>query len=169
MFKGIFSTREQCLKKPPRHFSDTPAFFKRLRLDTRVSVFKTRAFSPSEVRKAFQPEFGAYRGLARGLKSPLNPQKLQKYTENLLEKGTFIICAKPWYECAKPGFKKGDFAHLSVGNIRHLPKEEGRGTTNGYEASKGSKGDIGPLIEALIEALGALIEALKGLEKHPRL
>ena len=29
--------------------------------------------------------------------------------------------------------------------------------------------DIGPLIEALIEALGALIEALKGLEKHPRL
>ena len=48
------------------------------------------------------------------------------------------------------------------------PKEEGRGTRNGYEASKGSKG-ISALIEALIEALGALIEALDGLDKHPRL
>ena len=28
---------------------------------------------------------------------------------------------------------------------------------------------IGPLIEALIEALGALIDALEGLEKQPRL
>ena len=47
-------------------------------------------------RKAFQPEFGAYRGLARILKSPLNPQKCRN---------TFIFCAKLWY-ATKPWFKR---------------------------------------------------------------
>ena len=47
-------------------------------------------------RKAFQPEFGSYRGLARVLKSPSNPQNCRK-KEKILEKGTFIFCAKPWY------------------------------------------------------------------------
>ena len=35
--------------------------------------------------KAFQPEFGAYQGLERVLKSPSNPQNCRK-TENILEK-----------------------------------------------------------------------------------
>ena len=47
-------------------------------------------------RKAFQPEFGAYRGLARVLKSPSNPRNCRK-KEKILKKGTFIFCAKPWY------------------------------------------------------------------------
>ena len=62
-----------------------------------------------------------------------------------------------------------EFVYVGRFLIEPFSKEEGRGTRNGYEASKGSKGIFGPLIEALIEALGALIEALKGLEKHPRL
>ena len=44
-------------------------------------------------RKAFQPEFGAYRGLlAQVLKTPSNPQNLRK-KEKILEKGTFIFSA----------------------------------------------------------------------------
>ena len=35
-------------------------------------------FSGEGTRKAFQPEFGAYRGLARVLKSPSNPQAAEK-------------------------------------------------------------------------------------------
>ena len=47
-------------------------------------------------RKAFQPEFGAYRGLALVLKSPSNPQNCRK-KEKIVKKGTFIFCAKLWY------------------------------------------------------------------------
>ena len=39
---------------------------------------------PPNNRKAFQPEFGAYRGLARVLKSPSNPQNCRK-KEKVLE------------------------------------------------------------------------------------
>ena len=53
---------------------------------------------------AFQPEFGAYRGLARVLKSPLNPQNCRK-KEKILKKGTFIFCAKLWY-APNPGSKE---------------------------------------------------------------
>ena len=55
-------------------------------------------------RKAFQPEFGAHRGLARVLKSPSNPQNCRK-KEKIPEKGTFIFCAKPWY-APNPGSKE---------------------------------------------------------------
>ena len=48
------------------------------------------------LRKAFQPEFGAYRGSARVLNSPSNPQNCRK-KEKILEKGTFKTCAKLWY------------------------------------------------------------------------
>ena len=61
-------------------------------------------FSPGKYRKAFQPEFGAYRGLARVLKSPSNPQNCRK-EERILEKGTFIFCAKLWY-APNPGPQK---------------------------------------------------------------
>ena len=54
-------------------------------------------------RKAFQPEFGAYRGLARVLKSPSNPQNCRN-KQGILEKGTFIFCAKSWY-APNPGSK----------------------------------------------------------------
>ena len=60
---------------------------------------KTRGF-----RKAFQPEFGAYRGLARVLESPSNPQNCGK-KEKIVEKGTFIFCAKLWY-APNPGSKE---------------------------------------------------------------
>ena len=55
-------------------------------------------------QKAPQPEFGAYRGLARVLKSPSNPQKPRK-KEKIMEKGTFIFCAKLWY-APNPGSKE---------------------------------------------------------------
>ena len=55
-------------------------------------------------RKAFQPEFGAYRGLARVLKSPSNPQNCRK-KEKIMGKGTFIFCSKPWDE-PNPGSKE---------------------------------------------------------------
>ena len=56
------------------------------------------------IRKAFQQEFAAYRGLARVLKSPSNPQSRRK-KEKLPEKGAFIFCAKPWY-APNPGSKE---------------------------------------------------------------
>ena len=55
-------------------------------------------------RKVFQPVFGAYRGLARVLKSPSNRQNCRK-KEEILEKGTFIFCAKLWY-APNPGSKE---------------------------------------------------------------
>ena len=89
----------------------------------RVSVFKPYAKPYSECpkfsyktylvpglkarcpnRKAFQPGFGAYRGLARVLKSPSNPQNCRK-KEKSLEKATFIFCAKLWY-APNPGSKE---------------------------------------------------------------
>ena len=63
---------------------------------------RARLFSDS-FRKAFQPEFGASRGLARVLKSLSNPQNCRK-KEKILETGTFIFCAKPWY-APNPGSK----------------------------------------------------------------
>ena len=51
-------------------------------------------------QKAFQPEFGAYRGLVRLLKSPLNPQNCRN-KQTILEKDTSIFCAKVWF---KPPF-----------------------------------------------------------------
>ena len=56
------------------------------------------------LRKAFQPEFGAYRGSARVLNSPSNPQNCRE-KENILEKGTFKTCAKLWY-APNPGSKE---------------------------------------------------------------
>ena len=47
----------------------------------------------STYRQAFQPEFGAYRGLARVLKSTLNTQNCRE-KEKSLKKGSFIFCAK---------------------------------------------------------------------------
>ena len=47
-------------------------------------------------QKALQPEFGAYRGLARVSKSPSKPQNCRKKEQNL-EKGTPVFCAKLWY------------------------------------------------------------------------
>ena len=55
-------------------------------------------------RKAFQPEFGAYRGSARVLDSPSNPQNCRKKGKNL-DKGTFKTCAKLWY-APNPGSKE---------------------------------------------------------------
>ena len=55
-------------------------------------------------RKAFQPEFGVYRGLARVLKSPSNPPNSRK-KEKSSEKGTSIFCAKLWY-APNPGSKE---------------------------------------------------------------
>ena len=56
-------------------------------------------------RKACQPEFGAYQGLARVLKSPSNLQNCRK-KQKILEKGT-ILCAKLWY-APIPGSKRPD-------------------------------------------------------------
>ena len=67
-----------------------------------ISLFT--AFKKSLFRKAFQPEIGAYRGLARVLKSPSNPQNCRN-KQKILEKGTFIFCAKPWY-APNPGSKE---------------------------------------------------------------
>ena len=56
---------------------------------------------------AFQPEFGAYRGLARVLKSPSSPQNCRN-KQKILEKGAFIFCAQrpqPWY-APNPGAKE---------------------------------------------------------------
>ena len=55
-------------------------------------------------RKPFQPEFGAYRGSARILKSPLNNQNCRNKLK-IPEKGTFIFCAEPWY-APNPGSKE---------------------------------------------------------------
>ena len=55
-------------------------------------------------RKAFQPEFGAYRGSARVLNSPSNPPNCRQ-KEKILEKGTFKTCAKLWY-APNPGSKE---------------------------------------------------------------
>ena len=52
-------------------------------------------------QKAFQPEFGAYRGLARVLRSPLNSQNCGQKAEHP-GKGHFyflrqtLVCTKPW-------------------------------------------------------------------------
>ena len=54
-------------------------------------------------RKAFQPEFGAHRGLAWVLKSPSNPQNCRKKEKNP-GKGHFcflrqtLVCSKPWFK-----------------------------------------------------------------------
>ena len=55
-------------------------------------------------RKAFQPEFGAYGGLARVLKITLKPSNSGQKEKNL-EKTTFIFCAKLWY-APNPGLKE---------------------------------------------------------------
>ena len=52
-----------------------------------------------QFRKAFQPVFGAYQGLARVLKSPSNPQNCRKKEKNL-EKATCIFCATNWLKSA---------------------------------------------------------------------
>ena len=51
-----------------------------------------------------------YRGLARVLRSPSNPQNCRKKGK-ILEKGTFIFCAKLWYA---PNLvqKRSDFKNL---------------------------------------------------------
>ena len=64
----------------------------------------SRVTRDDDTRKAFQQEFGAYRGLARVLKSPSNPQNFRKKKKNL-EKDTFIFCANLWY-AANPGSKE---------------------------------------------------------------
>ena len=77
--------------------------------------------------KAFQPEFGAYRGLARVLKSPSNPSKLQKEGETP-GKGHFyflrqtLVCTNPWFKrdlmsdlCkARVGESPGALSHTMV-------------------------------------------------------
>ena len=68
-----------------------------------LPLFLPQRGFPFEFRKAFQPEFGAYRGLARVLRSPSNPQNCRK-KEKIQEKGTSIFCAKPWY-APNPGSK----------------------------------------------------------------
>ena len=68
-------------------------------------------------RKAFQPEFGAYRGLAQVLKSPSNPQNCRKKGK-IPEKGTSIFCAKPWY-APNPGSKE---ILPKTGTRAHSPK-----------------------------------------------
>ena len=55
-------------------------------------------------RKTFQPEFGAYQGFARVLKSPSNPSSNRK-EEKILEKDTSTFCAKLWY-APNPGSKE---------------------------------------------------------------
>ena len=69
-----------------------------------MALLITSLGKKSYIRKAFQPEFGAYRGLARVLKTPSNPRNCRK-KEKILEKGTFIFCAKLWY-APNPGSKE---------------------------------------------------------------
>ena len=45
--------------------------------------------------KAFQAEFGAHRGLARVLKSPLTPQNCSRNKQKILEKGTLFSTPNP--------------------------------------------------------------------------
>ena len=45
-------------------------------------------------RRVFQPEFGAYRGLARVLKSPSNPQNCRK-KEKIIQKDTLFSAPNP--------------------------------------------------------------------------
>ena len=62
---------------------------------------------------------------------------------------TFIATSSPG--CSRGGGESGGVWE-SPETLHPQPqqfKEEGRGTKNGYEASKGSKGMSGPLIEAL--------------------
>ena len=47
-------------------------------------------------QKAFQPEFGVYRGLALVLRSSSNPPNSRKKKE-IMEKRMFIFCTKLWY------------------------------------------------------------------------
>ena len=69
------------------------------------TTMATRIFAKDISRKAFQqlPEFGAYRGLARVLKSPSNPKTCRR-KEKILEKGHFyflcqtLVCTKPWFK-----------------------------------------------------------------------
>ena len=62
-------------------------------------------FSFLNFRKAFQLEFGAYRGLAGILKSHSNPRNCSK-KEKVLKKGIFFVfCAKLWY-APNPGSKE---------------------------------------------------------------
>ena len=70
----------------------------------RMNFFDPRALWGLGSEMAFQPEFGAYWGLARVLKSPSNSQNCRK-KQNYLNKGTFIFCAKPWY-APNPGSKE---------------------------------------------------------------
>ena len=58
----------------------------------------------SRIARYNATKFGAYRGLARVLKSPSNPQSCRK-KESILEKGASIFCAKPWY-APNPGSKE---------------------------------------------------------------
>ena len=54
------------------------------------------------IQKAFQPEFGAHRGLVRVLRSPLNPQNCRNKQKIL--KGHYyflrqiLVCTKPWFK-----------------------------------------------------------------------
>ena len=50
-------------------------------------------------RKAFQPEFGAYLGFGAGFDQnrPRFSSKTAERRRRVLEKGTFIFCAKLWY------------------------------------------------------------------------
>ena len=89
-FPIVFAPFFACFR-PFSHFF--PRFFALFELSV-LTVF----------RKAFQPEFGAYRGSARVLNSPSNPQNCRK-KEKIPEKGTFKTCAKLWY-APNPGSKE---------------------------------------------------------------
>ena len=77
-------------------------FLRSVRCKIAPSQLATTIFAIA--RKAFQLEFGAYRGLAWVLKLPSNLQNCRK-KENIMEKGTFIFCAKLWY-APNPGSKE---------------------------------------------------------------
>ena len=64
--------------------------------DWRKNNIALRDWNFQAGQKAFQPEFGAYQGLERVLKSPSNPQNCEN-KKKILQKGTIIFCAKIWY------------------------------------------------------------------------
>ena len=79
----------------------------RLSRDRRQPRFRfslVRSNQRNSFRKAFQPEFGAYGGLAGVLKSPSNPQNCRNTQKNL-ENCVVIFCAKPCY-APNPGSKE---------------------------------------------------------------
>ena len=73
-------------------------------------------------REAFQPEFGAYRGLARVSKSPSNPQNCSKRGNR--GKGHFYFLRQT-LACTKPWFKR-DLNLPAFPSIRSVATRQGR-------------------------------------------